>query len=309
MDGLVVVDKPPGMTSHDVVARLRRAFDQRRVGHAGTLDPGATGVLVVGLGRVTRLLRFLSAMGKSYCGRIVFGVATDTLDASGRVLERRPIPSLDRSRVEAAASAFLGIVEQTPPMVSAVKIGGRRLHELHRAGIEVPRPSRRVEITRFDVESFSAGDGEAPSAEVLVDCSSGTYVRVLAADLGHALGGVAHLGALRRLRVGSFTIEEARSLEAVEAAPAEAALAPAVAVRDFEQVRVGPELARAVCGGALVPISALPAPTQPAAALPVFSGEGVEPGSLVALLDEAGTLLAIYQRGRAGARPVVVLGG
>ncbi|MGH9024089.1 MAG: tRNA pseudouridine(55) synthase TruB [Acidimicrobiia bacterium] len=293
MDGLVVVDKPAGMTSHDVVSRLRRIFGQKRIGHAGTLDPGATGVLVVGLGRVTRLLQFLSAMGKSYRGRIVFGVATDTLDAAGKVVERCPIPSLDRARIETATAAFLGAVEQTPPMVSAVKIGGRRLHELHRAGIEVERPSRRVEISRFEVESFS--DGEEPFAEVLVDCSSGTYVRVLAADLGLALGGVAHLGALRRLRVGSFTIDEARSLEAIAAAPTESALAPVVAVRDFEQVRMDPELARAVRGGASVPISALPV--------------GAEVGSLVALLDETGALLAIYERGQAGARPVVVLGG
>src|SRR5438874_6492813 len=136
VEGLVVVDKPAGCTSHDVVARLRRTYGQRRVGHAGTLDPDATGVLLVGLGRATRLLRYLSEAGKAYTGRVVFGVATTTLDAPGAVLDQRPMP-LTRDQVDRVLPRFVGDIEQLPPMVSAVKIGGRRLHELARAGKEV----------------------------------------------------------------------------------------------------------------------------------------------------------------------------
>ena len=132
-DGLVVVDKPAGCTSHDVVARLRKAYEQRRVGHAGTLDPDATGVLLVGLGRATRLLRFLQDAGKSYRGRIVFGIATSTLDASGEIVEQQPMP-LARADVEGAVTRFVGDLEQLPPMVSAVKVGGRRLHQLRAGG-------------------------------------------------------------------------------------------------------------------------------------------------------------------------------
>src|SRR5207302_2033620 len=131
-DGLIVVDKPPGFTSHDVVARLRRTYGQRRVGHAGTLDPDATGVLLVGLGRATRLLRYLSEAGKPYTGRVVLGIATSTLDAAGEVLDQRPM-ALTRDEVERALPRFVGDIEQLPPMVSAVKVGGRRLHELARA--------------------------------------------------------------------------------------------------------------------------------------------------------------------------------
>src|SRR5438552_1542292 len=140
-DGLVVVDKPAGCTSHDVVARLRRVYGQRRVGHAGTLDPDATGVLLVGLGRATRLLRYLSEAGKAYEGRIVFGIATSTLDAAGEIVDQRPMP-LTRRDVERALPRFVGDIEQLPPMVSAVKVGGRRLHELARAGQEVERAPR-----------------------------------------------------------------------------------------------------------------------------------------------------------------------
>src|SRR3954469_23398813 len=155
-DGLVVVDKPPGWTSHDVVARMRKLYGQRRVGHAGTLDPDATGVLLVGLGRATRLLRFLQETGKSYRARVVFGVATNTLDASGAVLERAEMP-LEREQVEAASRAFLGDIEQIPPMVSAIKIEGRKLYELARAGETIDRPARHVRVDAFVVEEFVGG--------------------------------------------------------------------------------------------------------------------------------------------------------
>ena len=154
--GLVVVDKPPGFTSHDSVAKLRKVYGQRRVGHAGTLDPDATGVLLVGLGRATRLLRFLQDTTKAYRGTVSFGVATTSLDASGDVLEQRPMP-IARDDVETAARRFVGEIDQLPPMVSAVKIGGRRLHELARKGEDVERAPRRVHVSRLDVEEFEPG--------------------------------------------------------------------------------------------------------------------------------------------------------
>ncbi len=155
-DGLVVVDKPSGFTSHDIVAKLRKAYGQKRVGHAGTLDPDATGVLLVGLGRVTRLLRYLQETTKVYRGTVSFGVATDTLDAAGAILERRPMP-VTESAVRDAMLRFVGDLQQVPPMVSALRVGGRRLHELARAGEEVERKPRSIRIDTFTLESFEPG--------------------------------------------------------------------------------------------------------------------------------------------------------
>jgi len=290
LDGLVVVDKPGGLTSHDVVARIRHACRQRRVGHAGTLDPDATGVLLVGLGKVTRLLRFLQDGGKAYRGEIAFGVATDTLDASGSVLERQPM-ALTRDDVEAAAKRFVGEIEQTPPMVSAVKIGGRRLHELARAGEEIERAPRRVQIDRFEVEAFEPGP--YPVASVVVECGSGTFVRSLAADLGAALGGCAHLGSLRRTRVGSFTLGEAHPLDAIEADPRSFVLPPVAAVRDLARIDVDAERARAVAHGAVFPA-------------PALIGEDAGPGPF-AVVGPDGSLLAVYERRRGALKPAVVL--
>jgi tRNA pseudouridine55 synthase len=289
-DGLVVVDKPPAWTSHDVVAKLRRVYGQRRVGHAGTLDPDATGVLLVGLGRFTRCLRFLQDEGKAYRATIAFGVATDTLDAAGAVLEQAPMP-LAREEVERAAAWFVGPIQQVPPMVSAVKVGGRRLHELARRGEHVERAARPVRVDRFEIESFEPGP--YPRATAVVECSSGTYVRVLAADVGAALHGCAHLASLRRLRVGSFTLDEAHTLEAIEAAPDEMVLAPAEAMRALERVEVEGETVRAVAHGATFSASAL---------LPVGAGPGP-----FAVVDDLARLLAVYERRGAGVKPVVVL--
>ncbi|MGQ0825968.1 MAG: tRNA pseudouridine(55) synthase TruB [Actinomycetota bacterium] len=287
-DGLVVVDKPAGWTSHDVVAKLRTVYGQRRVGHAGTLDPDATGVLLVGLGRVTRLLRFLQVAEKSYRARIVFGVATDTLDASGAVLERAEM-TLAREQVERATRAFLGDIEQVPPMVSAIKVGGRKLYEMARAGEEIERAARRVHIAAFEVEEFEPG--AYPHVTARVDCSSGTYIRSLAADLGTALGGCAHLGALRRLRIGSFTAEEAIPLAALDADPDLHVLAPVVAMRDLPAVAVDDEGARAVGHGATFSAAALEAPDE----------------GPFAVTDERGTLLAVYERRGKGVKPAVVV--
>jgi tRNA pseudouridine55 synthase len=289
-DGLVVVDKAAGWTSHDVVAKLRGVYGQKRVGHAGTLDPDATGVLLVGLGRVTRLLRYLQEAGKEYRGRVVFGVATDTLDASGAVLERTEM-TVTRDALDSAARAFVGDIEQVPPMVSALKVGGRRLYELARAGEEVERAARPVHISELVVEELEPG--AYPEATIRVACSSGTYIRTLAADLGAALGGCAHLGGLRRLRVGSFVLDEARPIEAIEADADAAVLAPTEAMRDLELVRIDAERARGVAHGATFAAPAL-----------IGESEGAGP---FAVVDDAGALLAVYERRGGGVKPSVVL--
>jgi tRNA pseudouridine55 synthase len=289
-NGLVVVDKPAGWTSHDVVGKLRRFYGQRRVGHAGTLDPDATGVLLVGLGRVTRLLRFLQETTKTYEARVVFGIATDTLDASGAVLERAEMP-LTRAQVEQASRAFLGESEQIPPMVSAIKVKGQRLYELARRGEEIERAPRAVRIDRIEMEAFEPGP--YPEASLVLDCSSGTYVRSFAADLGAALGGCAHLAGLRRLRVGSFGVDESARLDEIEADPPAHVLTPRHAMRDLEAIVVRGDEVRAIAHGATFASRAL---------VPEDAGEGP-----FAIVDDAEQLLAVYERRGAGVKPVVVL--
>lgn len=286
-DGLVVIDKPADWTSHDVVARCRRIFAQKRVGHAGTLDPDATGVLVVGLGRATRLLRYVTDLRKSYEAEVVLGVATSTLDAAGEETGRFDMRSVTLEDVREAASRFVGAIEQVPPMVSAIKIGGQRLHALARAGIEVERPARSVVVHRYGVEAT-----DQPGVfRIEVDCSSGTYVRSLAADVGTALGGGAHLRALRRTAVGHFTLAEAVELDSVGV---DAVLSPAAAVAQYPSVSVGPDLASAVGVGKVLE----------AADLGVV-GEGPWP-----ILDADRNLLAVYEDyGEGRAKPAVVLTG
>ena len=276
--GLAVVDKPAGVTSHDVVGMMRRRLHERRVGHAGTLDPDATGVLLVGVGNATRLLRFLTALGKTYTADVVLGVETSTLDASGEVTATH-VMSVTPEQVRAVVDQHLtGPIMQVPPMVSALKIDGRRLHELAREGIEVERQPRPVTIHRFLVE---------PTADPLVyrievTCSSGTYVRTLAADLGTLLGGGAHLRDLRRTACGSFG-------EADAASPDDAVLlTPAQAMRDYAAVTVSDEVVTMVRNGR---------------ALPVFPGDGPW-----AVLDPSGELVAMYESSPDGrAVPAVVL--
>ena len=288
-DGLVVVDKPAGLTSHDVVARLRRIYGLRRVGHAGTLDPDATGVLLVGLGRATRLLRFLTETGKVYRGEVAFGISTDTLDAAGTETARRPMPGLTEADLAAILPRFVGTIAQVPPMVSAIRVEGRRLHERARAGEIVERAPREVRIDRIEIETFAAG--EFPRAQLLVECGSGTYIRSLAADLGEAAGGCAHLARLRRLRVGPFPVEEARTLEEIAESPAKVVLPLVEAVRHLPRVDVDGETARGVAHGAVFPVTAL----------------GGDEAGPFAVVGPDGGLLALYQKGRAAARPLVVL--
>ncbi|HEX7095798.1 MAG TPA: tRNA pseudouridine(55) synthase TruB [Acidimicrobiales bacterium] len=276
-DGIAVIDKEAGWTSHDVVAKARGMLRTRRIGHAGTLDPDATGVLVLGVGSATRLLRYCTALPKSYVAEIVFGVATTTLDASGDVVATADMRALTPEDVKAAARRFVGEILQVPPMVSAVRVGGRRLHELAREGKDVERAPRPVTVHRFDLEPIEHEPSRPhPVYRAEVDCSSGTYVRTLAADLGEALGGHAHLRALRRTAVGPFTLADARPLEQLDAT---ALLAPEAAVAGLGAVVVDDELAALVRNGRVLPASRLGA-------------EGPPPW---AVFDRTGALLAVYQ--------------
>lgn len=211
VSGLLIVDKPAGWTSHDVVGKVRRLAGMRRVGHAGTLDPMATGVLVVLLGRATRAAEYAEAQVKGYSAHIRFGVTTDTLDTEGNVTSASGVVP-GREKIEAVLPRFRGQIEQIPPMYSAIKIGGRKLYDIARAGGEVERKARQVNITRLELgDSLSGGD-----YELAVECSKGTYIRSLCADIGEALGCGACMSALRRVRSGDFAVEDARTLEEIE---------------------------------------------------------------------------------------------
>ena len=212
--GLVIVDKPAGLTSHDVVARLRRILRTRKIGHAGTLDPMATGVLVCGVERGTKLLGHLALDTKAYTATIRLGAATTTDDAEGEVVSTADPTGVTDAAVAAGVAALTGAIQQVPSSVSAIKVDGKRAYALVRAGEEVALPPRPVVVSAFDVLARRGAD-----LDVAVECSSGTYVRALARDLGAALGVGGHLTALRRTRVGPFTLAHARTLEALETAP------------------------------------------------------------------------------------------
>ncbi len=206
MDGFLVVDKPPFITSHDVVERVRRFFKEKKVGHTGTLDPMATGVLVLCLGKATRLGRFLQLEPKTYLAEVTFGLETDTLDSTGKVISEKEA-DLDKERVKEELRNFLGKVRQIPPMTSAIKKNGVPLYVLARKGLEVERSPR--EVFFYQLELLKYEKGSRPKATIKVVSSKGAYIRVLAADLGKALGTGAHLSGLRRLSCGSFTLEQA----------------------------------------------------------------------------------------------------
>jgi tRNA pseudouridine55 synthase len=266
------------MTSHDVVDQARRWLGTRRVGHLGTLDPAATGVLPLAVREATKLVPFLEGGAKSYAGLIRLGSETDTLDADGQVLRRHEGELPDEAAVREALAAFVGEIEQIPPMYSAVKRDGVPLHKLAREGIEVERPPKQVRIDRLELVKYAA-----PDLEVEVDCSAGTYVRVLASDLGARLGCGAHLASLRRTRSGPFTEDQALpatvlAREAEEGTVAERLIAPVNAL-GFPVVRLSEsEAARLREGGEI------PAP------------EGaITPGTRLAALEPGGTLLAIVE--------------
>lgn len=268
-----------------MVARCRKIFGQKRVGHAGTLDPDATGVLLVGLGAATRLMRFLAPLHKSYAGEVVLGVATSTLDAAGAVTGEWDMSAVSLEEVRAAAAKFVGDIEQIPPMVSAVQVGGRRLHEIARAGEEVEREPRPVTVYRYDVTA----EVDPCVFAIDVECSSGTYVRTLAADVGTALGGGAHLRNLRRTAIGPFTINRSVPLDEVAV---EHVLPPADALAHLPAVNASEELANAVAVGKVLDRRIL----------------GVEGEGPWTVLDAHGRLLAVYESHKGTTvRPAVVL--
>ena len=236
-EGLLLVDKPSGMTSHDVVDIVRRSLGTRKVGHAGTLDPMASGLLLLGVGRATRLLRYLGGLPKTYAATGRLGEETDTLDADGEIVRTAPV-DVSVADVERACSSLVGESMQTPPAASAVKVGGRRLYEAARRGEVLEAPARPIRVDAFAVSRFDGRDLEA-----LITCSGGTYVRVLVADVGRSLGCGAHLVRLRRTAIGSFRIEDARR-------PGEGTLDPVErAVEHLPRIRLEPEEARAATHG------------------------------------------------------------
>jgi tRNA pseudouridine55 synthase len=214
LEGVLLVDKPTDHTSHDVVARLRGILRTRRIGHAGTLDPMATGLLVMLVGKATRLSQFLMSVDKVYSGTIELGKVTNTQDAEGEVLETRPVPSLSADEVAAALRGFMGDQYQVPPMFSAIKIDGVPLYKRAREGEEVEREPRFIRISGFDLTSW-----ESPVLGFRVHCSKGTYVRTLAHDLGARLGCGAHLRSLRRISSGTLHVDQAHTLEALQKHP------------------------------------------------------------------------------------------
>jgi tRNA pseudouridine55 synthase len=273
VDGVVVVDKPSGMTSHDVVDVVRRRLGTKKVGHAGTLDPAATGVLVMGVGRATRLLEYSQQAPKRYVAVARLGIVTSTLDASGEILATRPV-HVTRSDIKRALRRFQGAIEQVPPMVSAVKVEGERLYRRALRGEEVARPVRRVTIYSLELTAFD----EAARATLDVTCSAGTYVRTLVDDLGGTLGCGAHLESLQRVEAGGFSLADAVPLDGID----EASLRPPIeAVRQLRSIEVNGATAALVQNGR-----------------PVETSVNVDEDEPVALLH-AGDLLAVY-RGKAG---------
>ncbi|WP_439660965.1 tRNA pseudouridine(55) synthase TruB [Lentzea sp. HUAS TT2] len=246
--GLVVVDKPDGMTSHDVVARVRRILGTRKVGHAGTLDPMATGVLVLGIERATKLLGHLALDSKAYLATIVLGASTTTDDAEGEVLSTEDASGVSDDAIAAEIAKLTGPIQQVPSSVSAVKIDGKRAYARVRAGEEVEIPARPVTVHRFDV-LFSRREDKQVLLDVMVECSSGTYVRALARDLGAALGVGGHLGALRRTRVGPFDLRVAKTLAQLEETPGLSLDLDAAVATAFPRREIDPTEASALSHG------------------------------------------------------------
>ncbi|MFZ0625027.1 MAG: tRNA pseudouridine(55) synthase TruB [Acidimicrobiia bacterium] len=288
--GFLVIDKPGGMTSTAVVTRVKGATGAKKVGHAGTLDPMATGMLVVALGRATRLIRYIQEQPKEYIAAAMFGVATDTLDSDGAVISREPM-SFTLAELREVAERFVGTTHQVPPMVSALKHQGRRLYELARQGEVIEREARPVEI--HELEISSVGSEPYPEVRFRVVCGKGTYVRSLADDLAGALGGAAHLTELRRTRTGRLAIDrDGISFQALDHWR-DRIIDPAQALDDLPAVTVGAETRRGVCNG-----------------MPFVGGEmvGMPEDSAVRVLDAEGVLLAVYRRRGDQARPEVVIG-
>jgi len=256
VDGVLNVRKPAGPTSHDVVDEIRRIFGLKRVGHAGTLDPMASGVLVVCLGRATRIVEYLMGLPKEYRARMILGISTDTQDSTGAVIADRDASGVTRDSFEKAVRQFIGEIEQVPPMISAIKHGGERLYKLARQGKSVERAPRRVRVYSIDVVAFE--EANRKSAEIIVRCSSGTYIRTLCSDIGGVLGCGAHMSALERTKVGRFAVEDSVTVEDLERAAQEGRLNSLVigmaqALSDLPCVIIGVEDVLRAANGMTVP--------------------------------------------------------
>ncbi len=275
MDGILNLLKPPGMTSHDVVSVVRRSLGIKKVGHTGTLDPGVAGVLPICVGRATRLAEFITGEDKAYRAEITFGVTTDTQDSFGEVTSEKDASHLTRGDVAYMLTRFHGQIMQVPPMVSAVKVAGKRLYELAREGVEVERQARPVTIHKLQLLSFRPGPH--PVAMVDVVCSKGTYVRTLAADLGDKLGVGAHMSHLVRTRSGSYTLADADTLEDLIAGKARM-MSPASALGDMPRIAVAGAAAERLTHGVAPRLSV-----------------GHPDGTTIALLSQDGDLLALAE--------------
>ena len=276
--GILLVDKAGGMTSHDVVARARRALGTRKIGHAGTLDPMATGLLVLGVEGATRLLTFIVGLDKTYEATIRLGVATDSDDADGQVTAVTDASALGRDEIRAAVAPLTGEISQVPSRVSAIKVDGKRAYDLARQGVEVELAPREVTVSRFEVLA-ERREAELVDLDVVVDCSSGTYIRALARDLGAALGVGGHLTALRRTRIGPFEVAEAASLD--ELADSPLASPAAVAAVVLGRIDVTADEARDLRHGKRLPGGATRLEGRHAAAI-------APDGSLVGIVERRG---------------------
>lgn len=286
--GFLVVDKPKGISSNQAVSRVRRATGIKKVGHAGTLDPMATGVLVVGVGKVTRLIRYIQDQSKEYVATAQFGVSTDTLDADGSVLDRVEM-TFSPEDLAQVVPRFVGEIQQVPPMVSALKHEGRRLYDLARSGEEIERQPRPVMV--YELEILSVSPGPYPEVEFRVVCGKGTYVRSLADDMAAALGGRAHLTALRRTRIGALRVEAAVGVDDLSSWQ-ESMVAPAQALGDLPAVVVAEDTAEAVKHGVQFVAGEL------------HAGPEDRPFRVI---DASGELLAVYSIRSGIAVPEVVL--
>lgn len=283
--GLLIVDKPAGLTSHQVVARIRRIFGTRRVGHAGTLDPMATGVLIIGLNRATRLLGHLSLHDKAYSATIRLGEATTTDDAEGDLLTSCDASALTSSQVQQAVGRLRGVISQRPSAVSAIKVDGRRAYARVRAGEDVELPQREVTVSRFDILRTRA-HGTYLDVDVEVECSSGTYVRALARDLGNSLGVGGHLTMLRRTRIGQYIIGDARELDSLSATSRLMSMAQAAQL-SFPTVTVDDSAAKDVGFGRPLDIRV--------------------PADVTGIIGSNGDLLALYRPDEQRAKAIAVL--
>jgi tRNA pseudouridine55 synthase len=287
VDGFLNVLKPPGMTSHDVVGRLRRLTDQQRIGHTGTLDPDVPGVLAVGLGQAVRLNEYLLDADKAYRGELTLGLATDTADATGEVTATGDASTIGADALQAVLADFVGTYDQMPPMVSAVQVKGRRLYDLARTGQEVERPVKRVTIHRLEMVAF--WPGERPRALFDVVCSKGTYVRTLCEDIGRRLGVPAHMSHLIRTRSGPFRLTEATTLQELATMPVLPLLPLLAALPDLPTLTIDDQQALAVKSG-IMPEWAWfhrSADDTGMPELPSFAGLVADDGRLLALVERA----------------------